>query len=154
VYGQHMISTTDTMTSQQAAHASGLSLDTLRYYERLGLFPEPRVQRDTNGYRRFTNHDLHWIRFVLQLRDTGMTLEQIQVFVKLARDGENTIAQRQALLEAHVLEIDQRIAQMRDMREVVQEKITHYRSLLQPDEPSQKTLVELAQRVSHKSQRT
>jgi DNA-binding transcriptional MerR regulator len=155
VYGQPMTPTADTMTSQQAAHVCGLSLDTLRYYERLGLFPKPRIERDSNGYRRFNTHDLTWIRFVIQLRDTGMTLEQIQIFVKLAREGDETVVQRQALLEAHVLEIDRRIEQMQAMRDAVQVKIGRYRSLSEPNTKGpemQETPEDLARKVPFKLQ--
>ena len=58
------------LTIQQVAHRMGLSIDTLRYYERIGLL-EP-VRRAQNGHRRYTQQDLAWIDLLIRLRNTGM----------------------------------------------------------------------------------
>lgn len=86
-------------TLQQTAHETGLSTDTLRYYERIGLLTD--IERADNGHRRYSDDDLTWIRFLKQLRATGMPIAQMQTFAALRRVGDTTIPQRRAMLETH-----------------------------------------------------
>ena len=64
---------TDTRTIQRAAAETGLTADTLRYYERIGILPG--IGRSQSGHRRFTDDDMGWIKLVQCLRATGMPLE-------------------------------------------------------------------------------
>jgi DNA-binding transcriptional MerR regulator len=87
------------LTIQQVAQQTGLSLDTLRYYERIGLL-DP-VGRAPSGHRRFTQRDLAWIDLLLRLRDTGMPRAQMVRFAELRRQGPATLTERRLLLEQH-----------------------------------------------------
>ena len=87
------------LTIQQVAHQTGLSIDTLRYYERIGLL-EP-IGRTESGHRRYTSHDLTWIDLLIRLRDTGMPLAQMVHFARLRRQGDATLTERCLMLEQH-----------------------------------------------------
>ena len=60
----------------EAAKASGLSEDKLRYYERIGL--TPFVERASSGHRRYSPDDMQWLAFVTNMRKTGMSIETLQ----------------------------------------------------------------------------
>lgn len=111
----------------QAAHYTGLTEDTLRYYERLGLV---EVKRSESGHRRYEAEDLKWLEFLVRLRGTGMSLERIQTYVTLWRQGDQTIAERKALLEAHAAEVEAQVAQSQASLNVIYFKLEHYQDLL------------------------
>lgn len=72
----------------EAARRSGFSLDTLRYYERIGLLNE--VGRTSGGRRVFTDDDLDWLMLFRCLRDTGMPIAEMCRYAELVREGEHT----------------------------------------------------------------
>lgn len=74
----------------------GLNSPTLRYYEKEGLIKPNRTE---NGVRYYTEQDAKWVRFLLHLKSTGMTIEQLKRYVKLRAEGDSTINQRIELLE-------------------------------------------------------
>lgn len=73
----------------------GLTPATLRYYESLGLL---KPQRAANQRRYYTQNDVDWMRFLLHLKNTGMSMVQLQQYVLLRSQGDNTIAERLELL--------------------------------------------------------
>jgi DNA-binding transcriptional MerR regulator len=115
-------------TPGQAAEETGFSLDTLRYYERIGLL-EP-VGRNAAGQRRFTDDDLGWLGMVRCLRDTGMPIAEMLRFAELTRAGEHTIPERIELLAAHDRRVEEQIANLREKQAGVQRKIGYYRDVL------------------------
>ena len=117
-------------TPAEAVAKSGFSLDTLRYYERVGLLD--RVARTPGGQRVFSDDDLAWLGILRCLRDTGMPIADMQRYADLARGGDETAAERMALLEEHDRRIEDRIASLRDEQRHIRGKIEWYRSVL-PD---------------------
>jgi len=122
---------TGSISPSQAAEQSGFSLDTLRYYERIGLLDD--IGRAPSGHRRFRDEDLEWLGVLRCLRDTGMPIAQMRRYAELARCGEPTMADRLALLVEHDEEVRQRIAALKAEHAHLQEKIGWYRSQLQAD---------------------
>ncbi|MCA1983569.1 MerR family transcriptional regulator [Nocardioides nematodiphilus] len=88
------------MTIAEAAAASGLSADTLRYYERDGLMAHP-VGRSASGHRRYTDTDLSWIEMVTRLRATGMPIRDVRRYAAMIRTGGGNELERLELLRAH-----------------------------------------------------
>ncbi|WP_125712467.1 MerR family transcriptional regulator [Companilactobacillus kedongensis] len=78
------------------AEVTGLSSPTLRYYEKEGLIKPHRTE---NGLRYYTDQDTDWIKFLLHLKSTGMTIEQLKQYVDWRAEGDSTIDKRVALLE-------------------------------------------------------
>jgi len=76
---------TGTFSPGQVAERSGFSLDTLRYYERIGLLN--RLERTSSGHRRFGEDDLEWLEVLRCLRETGMPIAQMRRYAELARGG-------------------------------------------------------------------
>jgi DNA-binding transcriptional MerR regulator len=112
----------------EAAQQSGFSLDTLRYYERIGLLDG--ISRAPSGHRRFGDDDLEWLGVLRCLRDTGMPIAQMHRYAALARAGEPTMAERLRLLTEHDAQVCERIALLQAQRQHLHEKIDWYRSQL------------------------
>ena len=113
-------------TPGEVADKTGFSLDTLRYYEKIGLLEG--VARTSGGQRVFTDDDVSWLGILRCLRDTGMPIAQMRRYADLSRD-ERTMAERLALLEEHDLEVGRRLETLQAQREHIRGKIRYYRSL-------------------------
>jgi DNA-binding transcriptional MerR regulator len=103
----------------------GLSEHTLRYYEKVGLLPP--IRRDSGGNRLFTPEDLRWLEFLMKLRQTRMPLRQMLRYAALVRQGDATLAERRAMLEAHERQVRATIVQMNECLGVLQTKLDLYR---------------------------
>jgi DNA-binding transcriptional MerR regulator len=119
---------TATYSPAQTVEMTGFSLDTLRYYERIGLI-EP-VHRAAGGHRRFTQDDLEWLDWLRCLRCTGMPVAQMKRFADQVRAGAHTYAQRLALLEEHDRAVAAEMAVLAEQRSKLQAKIAYYRGAL------------------------
>ncbi|MDR6214856.1 MerR family transcriptional regulator [Paracidovorax wautersii] len=111
----------------EVAERSGLTAHTLRYYERAGLIAP--VARAPGGQRRYAASDLEWIGFLLRLRATHMPIGQMQAFARLRSEGNSTAAERRALLERHLAQVQATIDAMQQAAQVLQAKIGHYARL-------------------------
>ncbi len=99
----------DGLTIQQVAKITGLSIHTLRYYERLGLLIS--VHRLPNGHRRYDENDLRWIDLLKCLRASAMPISEMRRFAEITRQGTSTASERRELLEAHRLKV---VAQLQE----------------------------------------
>jgi DNA-binding transcriptional MerR regulator len=115
------------LTIQQVAQQTGLSVHTLRYYERNGLL-EP-VDRASSGHRRYSEEDMARIEFLTRLRLTGMPIRQMQEFARLFRERPQAIAERRAILENHEREVEAHIQELQRNLEAIQWKIGYYKQL-------------------------
>lgn len=86
------------MTITEISTKYDVSRDTLRYYERIGMIP--RVHRNPNGLRNYTEEDCHWVSLALCLRKAELPIEAIVQYVQLCLQGESTAAARRELLVA------------------------------------------------------
>ena len=139
-----------TIPPSQAAEQSGFSLDTLRYYERIGLLDD--IGRAPSGHRRFREEDLEWLGVLRCLRDTGMPIAQMRRYAELARGGEPTMTERLALLIEHDAQVARRIAALQAEQAHLHEKIGWYRDQLSanghPRELGVRTMRPLSARLS------
>jgi DNA-binding transcriptional MerR regulator len=115
------------LTIQQVAQQTGLSVHTLRYYERNGLL-EP-VNRASSGHRRYLEDDVARIEFLTRLRATGMPIRQMQEFAQLFRERPEAIADRRAILEAHKQQVQAHIQELQRNLDVIDWKINYYKQL-------------------------
>jgi DNA-binding transcriptional MerR regulator len=122
------MSATTTYSVGEVSARTGFSIDTLRYYERLGLIAP--VERTVGGQRRYRDEDVGWLDFVSCLRDTGMPVERMREFAELCRDGEHTVAERAELLSAHGLRVEAEIDTLRQKLAAIQHKLDYYRGVL------------------------
>lgn len=110
-----------TYTIGQVSELKQISTYTLRYYDKQGLLP--KVIRDKNGTRHFTEEDLQWLDMIKCLKYTGMNLNRIKDFVDSTYQGPETLDQRLDLLYGQVEKIKQTILEQQNYIEQINRKI-------------------------------
>jgi DNA-binding transcriptional MerR regulator len=111
----------------EAAHRTGVSVHTLRYYERAALVVTP-VDRTSGGQRRYHELDLKWIVVCTKLRATGMPIKSIRCYAELVAAGAGNEQERLALMEAHRADVIARLAEIQENLKLIDHKIDVYRS--------------------------
>jgi DNA-binding transcriptional MerR regulator len=111
----------------EAARRSGLSIDTLRYYERIKLVDPPA--RDAAGRRVYSDEDMTWLGFLTKLRTTGMPVRRMREYASLRRHGVASAGRRRAILLEQRRSVAERIAELRSCLDVLDYKINNYECL-------------------------
>jgi DNA-binding transcriptional MerR regulator len=122
-----------TFTINEVSATTGLSVHTLRYYERAGLLLS--VPRNAGGHRRYSRMDVDALNFVTRLRQTGMPIHRVREYVALARQGRPTVEARRKLLEEHRKSICQEIQALEQNLAIVDYKIDLYHRNWHPSGP-------------------
>lgn len=117
------------LTIGQVAEKMNISAYTLRYYEKEGLLPF--VHRDANGVRMFEESDLDFLRVIDCLKHTGMPLDGIRRFIRLADEGDASLQERYELFQKRRDAIDRQIAELQRCRECIDFKCEYYRKAVQ-----------------------
>ncbi|MFI0901264.1 MerR family transcriptional regulator [Streptomyces sp. NPDC020983] len=112
-----------TLTPAGAADRTGVSLDTLRYYEREGLIGP--IGRTTGGRRQYTEDDVFWIGLVTCFREAGLGIADVRAFVGILR-AEHRPEDRVAFLRERRAGLEQRVAALRRAIGVLDDKIAYY----------------------------
>lgn len=113
----------------EAARRTGVSVHTLRYYERAGLVITI-IDRTAGGRRRYHQLDLEWITVCTRLRATGMPIKAIRRYAELVSAGRGNEQERLALLETHRAEVSAKIVELRENLTLIDHKIDVYRGRL------------------------
>ena len=111
------------MNIGDAARASGVSAKMIRHYEDNGLIP--RAGRTAAGYRVYREDDVHVLRFVRRARDLGFSAKEIKGLLGLWQNRRRESADVKRLVDAHVRDLDARIAQMQAMRRALVDLAKH-----------------------------
>ncbi|WP_254897689.1 MerR family transcriptional regulator [Kitasatospora sp. NA04385] len=117
------------LTIAEAAEWTGVSVHTLRYYERAGLVITD-IDRTPGGRRRYHHRDLRWIDVCTRLRATGMPIRTLRRYAELAAAGNGNEAERLALLESHRAEVAARLAELQAHLAGIDHKVATYRARL------------------------
>ena len=124
------------MTIAQVSQKYGVSADTLRYYERIGLLPP--VGRTKSGIRDYTEEDCNWVNFIKCMRSAGLPVETLIEYVGLFGRGDETIPARKELLMEQRRQLAARIGEMQAVLDRLDKKIEGYESHLLKAERSLK----------------
>ncbi|MCR6488166.1 MerR family transcriptional regulator [Amycolatopsis sp. OK19-0408] len=111
-------------TPAQVTEKTGFTIDTLRYYERIGLLHE--VGRTAGGRRFFTEQDVEFLQLLRCLRYTGMPVAEMLRFVELLRSGDATREERVDVLREHEARVAAQISRLEEHREHIRFKIELY----------------------------
>ena len=120
------------MNIGEVSGATGLPAKTIRYYEDIGLVTPAR---GANGYRVFAAADAHKLRFLGRARGLGFSIEECRDLLALWEDQSRASADVRRIAEAHLGEIDKRIADLREMRATLGELVAGCAGDDRPDCP-------------------
>jgi DNA-binding transcriptional MerR regulator len=109
----------------QVAERTGLSVHTLRLYEREGLLTSA-VRRNSSGHRVYGELDVEWLSYCTKFRASGMPLAMIRRFAELVREGPGNEDERLAILRQHQQQVISRIAELSDCLDVINHKVAVY----------------------------
>lgn len=93
---------------------AGIGIDTIRYYERAGLLPEPR--RRASGYRDYGPDTVERLRFIRRAKDLGFTLDEIRELLALSNDRERGVESVKRRAETRLGEVERRIRELQRVK--------------------------------------
>jgi len=107
----------------ELSRRTGCNIETIRYYERIGLLPKAR--REQSGrFRRYDNDDIARLRFIRRARQLGFTLDEVRGLLRLAAaEGEDVRSEARTLVAAHVADIRAKVADLQAMERVLTEAL-------------------------------
>ena len=112
---------------------TGVTAKTIRYYESIGLIPEP--PRKPNGYRDYGDSDVEVLRFVSKARLLGFPLKDVTQLLSLLQDRDRSSAEVKALTESHIADIEQRIEELQSVRRTLLDLSQRCHGNTRPDCP-------------------
>ncbi len=119
------------MNIKDASAASGLSIDTIRFYEKAGMLPA--VPRDGRGWRRFDGGLVEWLKNLERLRSTGMPLRDVRAFAVLVHTADarkpGVAEERLVILRRHAVRLDQRKQDIAACQAFLDHKINVYSNM-------------------------
>jgi MerR family copper efflux transcriptional regulator len=121
------------MNIGEAARQSGVSAKTIRYYESLGLIPA--AVRSETGYRIYGARDVRMLQFIRRARSLGFSVRQVGDLLALWQDRGRSSADVKAVAQAHIAEVDQRLDELRSMRETLTDLVDKCHGDDRPDCP-------------------
>jgi MerR family gold-responsive transcriptional activator of gol and ges genes len=130
------------MNIGEASRASGVSAKMIRYYEDTGLIPA--AARTESGYRAYARNDVHRLGFIRRARDLGFSVTEIGELLSLWSDRSRQSADVKRVAKAHIAELEDRIASLREMADTLQELVDCCAGDERPDCP---ILADLEHRV-------
>jgi DNA-binding transcriptional MerR regulator len=116
------------LTIKEVAELTGLSPHTLRYYDRMHLFPY--VSRSGGNARLFSEADVEWVRLVSCLRKTGLPIADILRYVELCQAGDGTISERAEIVGRQEALVERNLADMEEQLKMIRRKKAYYDGLL------------------------
>ncbi|AJY13725.1 Cu(I)-responsive transcriptional regulator [Burkholderia dolosa] len=121
------------MNIGDASRASGVSAKMIRYYEQVGLLAPSK--RSDAGYRIYGSDEIHILRFIRQARRLGFLVEDIRKLLTLWQDRLRASAEVKSIALEHVAELDERIAELTDMRNTLADLAAHCQGDARPECP-------------------
>ena len=112
------------MTITEVRKLYDITPDTLRYYERIGLIP--KIHRNKNGIRDYTQEDCNWVEFIKCMRNAGLPIETLIDYVTMFQQGDSTIDARKELLTEQRKVLEKKIKDMNETLGRLNHKIELY----------------------------
>ena len=112
----------------EAAQKSGITASTIRYYEKEGLLPG--IKRNKNGIRSFNDQDLQSLRIIECLKATGMSIKDIHKFIDLCTEGDNSLQERYKLFLERKSAVQKQIEELKNVEKVIDFKCWYYQTAI------------------------
>ena len=106
------------MTIGALGEATGVAVETIRYYERIGLLPKPA--RTAAGYRVYEREHVRHLNFIRRGRELGLSLDAVRELLSLASDRLRSCARVDRLVQEHIHDLDHKIAGLQQLRGALQ----------------------------------
>ena len=103
------------------ARHTGTSVETIRYYERMGLWAAP--SRSAGGYRLYGTEHLKRLNFIRRARLLGFSIGEVRTLLRLADEHKRPCAEVRVVAEAHLADVRNKIADLRTMERVLRETV-------------------------------
>ncbi|HFI2430899.1 TPA: stress response transcriptional regulator NmlR [Streptococcus suis] len=116
------------MNIKEVSDVTGLSADTIRYYERIGLIP--KIARKSSGVRDFSGNDVAILEFIRCFRSAGMSIERLIEYMGLVQAGDSTVEARIDLLKEEQEELRSRLSEIQQALDRLDYKIENYQTIL------------------------
>ena len=120
------------MNIKKVSELTGITADTIRYYERIGLIPP--VTRTKTGIRDFSQHEIEVLEFVRYFKNAGMSVESLIDYTKLWNKGDAAIPARLSILQDERESLKERIQQLQKALDRLNYKIENYENKVLPRE--------------------
>ena len=111
-------------TIKKVSEMTGLSIPTIRYYDKEGLLPD--LQRKESGYRVFSDRDLEAIDLIECFKESGLTIREIRHFMSLVRQGDVTLDERLAICQMHIARLEEKLAAVQNALEHSRRTLAFY----------------------------
>ena len=121
------------MNIGEVATQAGVSAKTIRYYESVGLIPA--AVRSDNGYRSYSQTDLHTLRFIHRAREMGFSVAEVEDLLTLWRNKRRKSAAVKAVALGKIAEIERKIAALETMKRTIRHLAAHCHGDARPDCP-------------------
>lgn len=108
------------MNIGQAAEKANLPAKTIRYYEDIGLVTPGRLE---NGYRDYSDDDLHKLRFLQRARGLGFSVEDCRVLLSLYEDRNRASSDVKEIAKAHLSEIERKISELQSLQKTLSDLV-------------------------------
>ena len=112
-----MITNTRGITIGQLAKSAGVNLETVRYYERIGLIAKPA--RTSGGQRSYSSEERQHLAFVRRARELGFSIGDIRALLKLAVPGKQSCAEVQSIASAHLTNVQTKLADLARLEKIL-----------------------------------
>lgn len=113
-----------TYTIGQAAKRMGVTVSTLRYYDKEGLLPF--VDKKENGTRVFKDEDFEWLELINCMKNTGASIKEIKQYIDLRMEGDDTLKERLEMFLHRKHEVTQQMEELSRLMETINHKIWYY----------------------------
>lgn len=122
-----------TLKIKEVTKLTGLSIDTIRYYERIGIVMP--INRNANGIRDFTQRNVMQLLFAKRMRDAGLSIEALKDYIDLLiEDDDQTIPARKALLNEQADKLASKINHLQETLDYLRQKIDRYETHMRDSE--------------------
>ena len=108
----------------EVAHSTGISISTLRYYDREGMFPD--MERSNGGIRVFSDTEINTLKVIECLKSSGMSIKSIKEFLVWCQEGDSSLEKRREMFHTRLEEVEKQIESLHATKNMLKYKCWYY----------------------------